>query len=397
MERIQMNRKKILFLSDSPLTCTGYGRISTEISNYMVSKDWEVHLMGHNYIGQDLPPGLTFKDGSKLNFHVYGNGREPYCKDLIMPRIRDIKPDIFIILLDTFMLYPWLTELDFAPAKTIFYFPSDGGGQLPSGCENVLRKVNVPVAMAKFGQKQCKEVHNLDTLHIPHHVDTNNFYPLPDEERAKIRIKWGLTNKFVVGTVARNQGRKMLDRTIKAFAEFCKDKPDAILFMHTDPTDAAGVFDLNQLIFRYKLQNRVIFTGMKYYKGFDYKDLNELYNLMDVFLLSTSGEGFGIPIIESLACKVPVVATDYTTTPELVTDHKAGLGVKIAGEITGSWNVERAVMDIDECAKKLTRLYNEPKELKKMGENGLKAVKKYYSYDVVMKQWEELFNKLTND
>lgn len=392
-----MDKKKILFLSDSPLTCTGYGRISTEICNHMAKRGWEAHLMGHNYVGQDLPPGVTFKDGTKLNFWVYGNGREPYCKDLIMPRIRDIKPDVFVVLLDTFMLFPWITELDFAPAKSVFYYPSDGGGQLPSGCENVLKKVNVPIAMAKFGQQQAQKMYNIPALYMPHHVDTNNFFPLSDEEKAIARKRWGFTNKFVVGTVARNQGRKMLDRTIKGFAEFCKDKPDAILFMHTDPTDAASVFDLNQLVLRHNLQNRVIFTGMKYYKGFDYKDLNELYNLMDVFLLSTSGEGFGIPIIEAMACGVPVVATDYTTTPELVIDHNAGFGVKVAAEITGSWNVERAVMDIDDCNKKLTKLYNQPKTRKKMGNNGLKAVKKHYSHDVVMKQWEKIFEEMTND
>jgi len=392
-----MDKKKLLILSDSPLTCTGYGRISTEISNYMANNNWEVHLMGHNYIGQDLPPGITFKDGYKLNFWLYGNGREQYCKDLITPRINEIKPDVFLVLLDTFMLFPWIINYDFAPAKSVFYFPSDGGGQLPSGCENVLKKFNYPIAMAKFGQKQVKELYDISAQYIPHHVDTKNFYPLLDEEKKEIRSKWGLNNKFVIGTVARNQGRKMLDRTIKAFAEFCKDKPDAILFMHTDPTDAASVFDLGQLVMRYKLQNRVIFSGMKYYKGFDYKQLNEVYNLMDVFLLSTSGEGFGIPIIEAMSCGVPVVATDYTTTPELVIENNAGLGAKMCAEITGSWNVERGVMDIEDCSKQLTKLYNDRELLKGMSINSKNAIDKYYSSEVVLKQWKEFLEKITDE
>jgi glycosyltransferase involved in cell wall biosynthesis len=395
---MQKEKKRLLFLSDSPLTCTGYGIISTQISNRMVDKGWDVHVMGHNYIGQNLPPGLKFEDGTKLKFKVSGAGMEPYCKDLIPHRLMEDKPDVFMILLDTFMMYPWLLDMDLSPGRSVFYFPSDGGGQLPTGCENILKKVNYPVSMSKFGQKQAIELHGVNNcLYIPHAVDHNIYYPLKDDELVELRKKWGLTNKFVIGTVARNQGRKMLDRTIKAFAEFCKDKPDAILLMHTDPTDRAAVFDLNNLIFRYNIQNRVIFSGMKYYKGFDYTQMNEVYNLMDVFLLTTSGEGWGIPTTEAMSCEVPVCVTDYTTTQEIVTDNNCGEAVKLSGEITGSWNVERGVMDIEDCASKLTKLYNESKLRKKYGKNGRKAILKHYSWDVVAKQWYDLLEKITNE
>jgi glycosyltransferase involved in cell wall biosynthesis len=248
--------------------------------------------------------------------------------------------------------------------------------------------------MAKFGQQQCKEYYNLDTEYIPHAVDTNIFYRLSEEERNKARHKWGFQDKFVVGVVARNQGRKMLDRTLKTFKIFCKDKQNAILFMHTDPYDRAGVFDMTAMIQREGLQNRVVFSGMNFFKGFDYKQMNEVYNIMDVFLLTTSGEGFGVPIIEAMACEVPVIATDYTTTPELVTEHNAGFGAKLAAEITGSWNVERGVMDDNDCSDKLTILYKDRELCKTMGKNGRKAVDTYYSWDVVIEQWDKFFTEL---
>jgi glycosyltransferase involved in cell wall biosynthesis len=250
------------------------------------------------------------------------------------------------------------------------------------------------VAMAKFGRDQCKEYYNLDTEYIPHAVDTNIFYRLSEEERNKARTKYGFQDKFVVGVVARNQGRKMLDRTIKAFKLFCKDKPDAVLFMHTDPYDRAGQFDIQALIQREGIMNRVIFSGMNFFKGFDYKQMNEIYNVMDVFLLTTSGEGFGVPIIEAMACQVPVFATDYTTTPELVKEHFSGMGINLAAEITGSWNVERGVMDDIDCANKLTVVYKDRNLLKVMGENGKKAVDQYYSWDVVIEQWDKFFTEL---
>lgn len=386
---------KIMWLSDSPLTVTGFATISWNICNKLVEAGHEVFFIAHNYAGQPIPPGLTLQDGTKLNFTILSGGPKPYGMDMIIPYLRKYKPEVFGVLLDTFMLFPWFMNLDLAPAKTIFYFPSDGGGGLPLQCENILKKVHYPVAMAKFGQQQCKDIHNLYTRYIPHAIDTKIYYPLTQEEIKKIKQQWGLENKFIVGVVARNQGRKMLDRTIKSFAIFCKNHPDAMLFMHTDPFDMAAPFNMVELISRYKLQNRVIFSGMKFYDGFDYKKMNEVYNIMDVFFLTTSGEGFGVPIIEAMACEIPVVATDYTTTQELIVEEGVcGIPAKLSSELTGSWNVERGIMDDNAGAEALETLYQNPELRKQMGKIGREKVNKFYNWDVVGKQWNDLIKEI---
>jgi glycosyltransferase involved in cell wall biosynthesis len=388
---------KLLYLSDSPLTVTGYATMTRNISNHLSEKGWEVSVIGHNYLGQTLMPPIKFEDGNEIKFRVLGQGMQPYCQDVIEPTLRREKPDIFMVLLDTFMLFPWALHKDFAPAKTIFYFPSDGGAQLPTNCDQILRKFNHAVAMSKFAKKQVESMYNIPCHYIPHGVDTKVFYPLEPTNREQLRKMWGLQDKFVVGSVARNQGRKMMDRTIKAFAEFCRDKPNAVLLLHTDPEDGAAVSNLSYLIRRYNLDNRVLFTGMKYYKGFDYNQMREVYNLMDVFLLTTSGEGFGVPIIESMACGVPPVVTNYTTTKELIIDNDAGLAIDVVAELTGSWEVERAVCDLDDCAKKLTKLYEDTELRKKCSQNGLEAVKRDYDWEKVMPLWYKLLEDIQNE
>lgn len=398
---------KILWLSDSPFTNTGYSTISRNVLNG-VSDEFETHFQGHNYIGQALPPGVTLKDGFTFKFTVYGTGREGYCKDVTIPRIQTLKPNVYVVLLDTFMLYPWVMDMNFAPAKSVFYFPSDGGGGLPQDCDRLLRHFDVAVAMSKFGQQQAKEVHGLNVEYIPHAVDHNNYRPLSKIEKEIVRremlvlsvtgvpMRGYLADKFVVGVVARNQGRKMLDRTIKAFAEFCKDKPNAVLFMHSDPYDAAAIFDITFLIRRYHLENRVCFSNARFFENLDYKDMNKVYNVMDVFLLSTSGEGFGIPIIEAMSCEIPVVATDYTTTKELIIDDGiCGISVPISAEITGSWNVERAVISVPETVEALNTYFRSTSLRVEHGRNGREKVLRQYSWDVVIPQWKELFRRLS--
>jgi len=389
---------KIYFLSDSCLTCTGYATITSNILNYLSEKGHECIHQAHNYVGQTIPPGFKFEDGRELKFKIMGTGKMLYSQDLLVPRIRELKPDIFGVLLDSFMLYPWILNLDFAPAKSIIYFPSDGGGGLPQFCENVLKKFNVKVAMSKYAQKQVFDLYGIKAEYIPHAIDTSNYYALDEGRRKELKTKWGFQDKFVVGVVSRNQGRKMLDRMIKSFAIFAKNHPDAILFMHLDPQDVSAVFDIKLLIQRHKIQNRCVFTGMKFYKGFDYKQMNEIYNLMDVFFLPTSGEGFGVPIIEAMGCEVPCIVTDYTTTQELLIENgQCGIPVPICTDWTGSWSVERGIMDIPKAVEALETLYNDKELRKKYGKVGREKVLKYYDWKVVGPMWDNLINKMCNE
>ena len=470
---------KILMLSDSPTTCTGYATIATNIMNGLAELGHECHYQAHNYVGQTVPPGMKFEDGRELKFTLYGQGKEAYAKDVIVPRIRELKPDIFIVLLDTFMLYQTgYLNLDFAPAKTIFYFPSDGGGALPLRCEEILKKFHVPVAMAKFGQEQALTVHGIKTEYIPHAIDQNVYFPLGKEQREILKAKYGLQGKFVFGSVYRNQGRKMADRMFKAFAKFAKGykkctcgiefdsrelecpiqskykkkiielentvkrlqentspgqeeliilkrqlnslneykkeyeekidlkhtiklvkgNEDAILFCHSDPYDGAAVFDSMELIKRLGIENRVRFSGMTFFKGFDYKQMNEVYNVMDVFTLSTSGEGFGVPTIEAMGCGIPCVVTDFTTTQELLIERGVcGLAVPCCANLTGSWNVERGIVDVDKLAEAYQMMYDSPTMREEMGRIGIEKIDKFYNWDTVIKDWDKLVRKMVDE
>ena len=433
--------RRFLALSDHPTLNTGFSTMTMNICNRLADMDYECFYLGQalphaqqlvmlepekliknwkfdseekrkeviDYVKKFNPrvPSVYLQDGTSFKFNLIGQGSEPYCKDIIGPWIKKVRPDIQFTLLDTFMVYPWFLDIDFSPAKTVFYYPSDGEPFLPGGvCDVILKKVNKAVAMSKFSQKQAKEFHGLDTEYIPHACDEKFFTPMSKDERQALRSLWGISDRFVVGCVARNQPRKMLDRTLKAFAKFAEDKEDAVLLLHSDPFDKATSFDISLLIKILKIQNKVLFTGVQYFSGFTYEQMREVYNLFDVFLLLTSGEGFGIPFIEALSCEVPVIATDYTTSSEIIEEGgKSGELVSLQGferekdkniysTLTGSWNVERGVASVSDACEKLNKLYYSRDLIETYGKTGRRKVLKNYTWDVVMPQWNNLFDSM---
>jgi len=413
--------KRLLWLSDSPMTTTGFSTQSLYLMNGLADKGWEIFYFAHNYPGQRIPPlGLKLADGTTNKFWLYGMSKEPYCKDVIVPKIRELRPDVFGVLLDTFMLFPWYIQLDFAPARTTFWYPSDGG-RFPKHCENILRKANMPVAMARFGQKQVKDYYDVNSEYIPHAVDHNHFSPVSKEEKQKLKTNWRLNDKFVIGSVYRNQNRKFSDRHFKAFARFAKGKDDVVLVCHTDPTDPAAYYNTFDLVNSLGIANKVVFTGMSFYDSFTYEKMKEVYNLFDIYLSSTSGEGFGVPIVEAMSCEIPIVMPSYTTGDELVRHHKCGEVVRMSGSddldffemnskeydfkmedgtIMGGWEVERGVMSISDCTDKLNKLYTDYKNggklIEEYGKNGRKAVEENYTWEIVTEKWNQKLTELIN-
>ena len=400
-----LTNANVAWMSDSPTNCTGFATISKEVVSYLTAKNYyTTYYLAHNIHTQPLKR-IEFKDDKpfEVSGYIQGSGTQQYCRDVMEEFLKREKIDVFSILLDSFMLKGnpndnWFQQADLSPAKTIFYFPSDGK-HFPLNCESVLRKVDLPIAMSKYAQRQVKEEHGIDADYIPHMTDTERFFDLGEEKQKEIKLKWKLNGKFIFGSVFRNQGRKMPDRLIKAWAKFAKDKDDVVLFLHCDPFDSAAPNDLFNLIKRYNVQNSVVFSGMKFWHGVPYERMNEIYNLFDVFVLQTSGEGWGVPTIEAMSASRPVIVTDFTTTQEIVMDNgQCGLAASTLGTyddaVCGSWDVGRGITSIEDLSECMNTLYKNSDLRKQFGTVGRKKVETFYSHQAVLPEWDKRIKRL---
>lgn len=190
-----------------------------------------------------------------------------------------------------------------------------------------------PIAMSRFGQDKLRE-QGLDALYVPHGVDTNAYKPLGEDSRREFREAYGLpTNAFLVGMVANNQGnappRKAFPEVIAAFARFRKNHPDAFLYLHCELHGLKDGVNIERLLELNGVPAHAVRNVSQFFLeyGIPAEGMAHIYNAMDVLLMPSMGEGFGVPLIEAQACGVPVITGGWTAMPEL-----CGAGWQVEGQ-----------------------------------------------------------------
>lgn len=129
-------------------------------------------------------------------------------------------------------------------------------------------------------------------------------YKFNEQTRDSLRAKYGLTNQFVIGHIGRFMSQKNHTFLIDIFYEVVKRQHNSKLLLIGD----GPLYDeMVNKVHTLNLDDKVVFTGVKQ-NAYDY------YNAMDVFVLPSLYEGFGMVLIEAQANGLPCVAS--TEVPE---------------------------------------------------------------------------------
>lgn len=130
-------------------------------------------------------------------------------------------------------------------------------------------------------------------------IDSQQFIA-NENKRREVRQELGLENKFVVGHVGRLHPQKNHDFLIDVFAEIKKKKPDAELIL-------VGTGPLEE-----KVRSKVADKGLTESVQFlgNRKDMDRVYQAMDIFVFPSLFEGLGIVAIEAQAAGVPIVCSE---------------------------------------------------------------------------------------
>jgi glycosyltransferase involved in cell wall biosynthesis len=197
---------------------------------------------------------------------------------------------------------------------------------LPPAVLKFLSKENVtPVTMSPHGQRQLEKA-GIESTYIPHSVDTKVMKPTQTVfDGIPTRDYLGVPkDAFLVSIVAANKAnglvhRKALAEQLMAFAIFKREYPDAYLYIHSEPSNAFGGFNIPQLLRGVGLDNEsVIILDQNINRvGYPSEYLAAIYTASDVMLQVTYGEGFGVPVVEAQACGTRVITSNWAATQDL--------------------------------------------------------------------------------
>ncbi len=142
---------------------------------------------------------------------------------------------------------------------------------------------------------------------------TPEFQPVRDSTRLEnIRHRYQLPPRFIL-FVGLLEPRKNLPILLRAFASIADQVPETSLVV----VGRKGwmVERALRLVNSLGLAGRVHFTGYA-----PREDLPLIFNLAEVFVYPSLYEGFGLPVLEALACGTPVITTAVSSMPEIVGD-----------------------------------------------------------------------------
>lgn len=297
------------------------------------------------------------------------------------------KPDLVIMNHDI-----WITKFavedrfknrDFPIA---FYHPIDGvtqQGGIPFAWRDWVLREDFTITYADWAcdafYRTCPEQRER-LFAITHGVDLDLYQPIRNEQNEDV---------VIVGMVAMNQYRKEHPTLIRAMAKVMREMPNVALYLHCPSIMSVG-YDLKQLYFDYQIPLERIVDVMVANEGDPANnkkvseggvvpiiDMPRIYSMMDIHALITTGEGFGLPHAEAMACGTPAIATDYTTLHDMMPFDWQRVKVMDYRPIHVI-PLQRAITDVDDLAQKIYHLAKMSRQDRwKLGDQCREFIKRY--------------------
>lgn len=185
-----------------------------------------------------------------------------------------------------------------------------------SQVHKAVRSADATIAVSEATKRDILELLEADEskVHVVYEAASDDCIPLSKDEVDRQRARLGLPERFIlfVGTI---EPRKNLPTLLKAFAGVWREQRVPLLV-------AGRKGWLYEEVFRARdslgLGEEVRFVG-----PVEAEDLVYYYNAAECLVLPSLYEGFGLPVLEAMACGTPVIVSNVSSLPEITGD--AGL------------------------------------------------------------------------
>lgn len=424
-----IRKKRILFISEAAYLNTGYAKYSKEIiSRIYDSGKYDIaefsiygsetdhrrsQIKWKNY--PNMPSTSNENDVKIYNSNVinqFGAWRfERVCLDYkpdIVFTIRDYWMDSFIYQSPYRRMFSWvwMPTVDASPQNQEWldvFCDADYILTYSHWAKNVLElqaggKINT-VGVASPSASEC-------------------FTPL---DKKAIREGFNLRNDVnIIGTVMRNQRRKLFPALIEAFSNYLKSSgsKNTYLYLHTSFPDAG--WNLAELMYQYGVSSRILMTyvcekckniDISFFRdarkvcnkcgkfsstpssvgnGVSDEDLARIYNVFDLYIQCANSEGFGLPQVEAAACGIPIACTNYSAMQDIV-NRLGAYPISYSTYKELETGCDRAVPDIQSIVDIFTNFFDRDEEYRfNKSQETRKLFENNYNWDDTANEWMKI-------
>ena len=383
---------RVIWVSDSPNLSSGFGLVTYEVCLGLQRLGYEIRILGW---GKGLSIGCRDLD-------IVDCSTDPTeCKAMIRQQLDAFQPSSII----TFADVPWISYLadkDMSyfrrerGVQWIIYYPVDGATQqdmLPDSWVGVIRSADVAVTMSKYGASISRNS-GLQTVTIPHGVNVDLFKPPESKDNAKAAL--GYLGKFVILTDARNHRRKQLPRTIDIVRSLSIPHEKFIFHLHTNIEISEDIAE-----YRYSVLDDIQQMGIKDVSmglclspHLDMFQMAQIYSAADVHLLTSYGEGFGLPTLQAASAGVVPIAPSNSASKEVVGEH--GFAIRCNACCYDEFGLVRHFVDRLDAKKVIESLYLDEDLLFLRSQQSREFAMKF-QWNEIVTLWDELIQTSLRD
>lgn len=182
---------------------------------------------------------------------------------------------------------------------------------------SIVKKSQRLITVSNFERQNISKIYKLDSSKIQtvHNGVSECFKAVVDNKaRAKVKQKYNLPEQFLLH-LGNTDPRKNTARVLKAFYMYIYVYTEDLKLVIVGLNESKLSTILKSIDLEEELSDKIILTGYVVDT-----DLPILFSLSELFLFPSLREGFGIPIIEAMACGTPVITSNTSSMPEVAGD-----------------------------------------------------------------------------
>jgi glycosyltransferase involved in cell wall biosynthesis len=318
------SKKKILMISDHPLSVSGVGCQSRYLIQGLVKTNkYSFRCLGAAKKHQSYDRIKVNDDFIIKPIDGFGN------QEMIRYILATERPDAMVIFTDPrFFTYLLDMEDEIHQQCPIAWWHVWDNWPWPEYNRPVYESVDLFNCHSHMTYEMVKEKFPEKTNFIPHAIPPELFRTLPEEDvkKAKAQLLGEDKLDWLVGLwINRNAKRKRPNDLLLSWKMFVDDLEakhghrKAMLMLHTDPMDIEGP-NLFETVKMLGIGDNVAFST----QHVEFENINMMHNISDFYVNISFNEGFGLGTLESMQVGNPIIAVKTGGQTRQVVNHSTG-------------------------------------------------------------------------